>query len=137
MAEYAFDSLFSLTGRVVAVTGGSGVLGRALVIALLRAGAYVALIARDAQKAHSLFSASLAPDERLFIVHGDVTESASLLTARDAILNRFARIDALVNGAGGNRPQATTGPERSFFELPEAAFKDVLDINLLGTVLAT
>ncbi len=56
-------------------------------------------------------------------------------SSRKSILERFSRVDALVNGAGGNPPEATTSPERSFFKLTEAALRAVIDLNLMGTIL--
>ena len=131
LAQGAFD----ITGRTVVVTGGTGVLGQALVTALAQAGANLALIVRDVEKPRALFSSATLPDERLLVVSGDVTERGSLETARGRILERFSRVDALVNGAGGNRPDATTSPERSFFELTEDALRAVIDLNLMGTIV--
>jgi NAD(P)-dependent dehydrogenase (short-subunit alcohol dehydrogenase family) len=126
---------FDLTGRTVAMTGGTGVLGRVLVTALVQAGANVALIARDIEKAQALFPANVAPKERFLILGADVTDSNTLRAARDQCLDRFSRIDALVNGAGGNTPEATTSEGRRFFDLPEPALRSVVELNLLGTIL--
>jgi NAD(P)-dependent dehydrogenase (short-subunit alcohol dehydrogenase family) len=65
----------------------------------------------------------------------DVLDRGSLAAAADAVLATFGRVDILVNGAGGNQPQATTGAERSFFELSEEALRRVFDLNLMGTLL--
>jgi NAD(P)-dependent dehydrogenase (short-subunit alcohol dehydrogenase family) len=55
--------------------------------------------------------------------------------AVDFILDKHGRIDVLINGAGGNKKQATTSPEQSFFDLPADAVRWVFDLNCLGTVL--
>ena len=135
MSAGASDVHLDLTGRTVAMTGGTGVLGRILVTALVRAGANVALIVRDVEKAQALFPANVAPKERFLILRADVTDSNTLRAARDQCLDRFSRIDALVNGAGGNAPEATTSEERRFFDLPESALRTVVELNLLGTIL--
>lgn len=126
---------FSIAGHTVVMTGGTGVLGRQLVAALAQAGANLALIARDTEKVRTLLSETTVPEARLLIVGGDVTDRASLETARDSILDRFSRVDALVNGVGGNLAEATTGPEQNFFRLTEAALRAVIDLNLMGTIL--
>jgi NAD(P)-dependent dehydrogenase (short-subunit alcohol dehydrogenase family) len=51
------------------------------------------------------------------------------------VLKTFGGVDALINGAGGNKPEATTSPERTFFDLPEAALRFVFDLNLMGTII--
>ena len=61
----------------------------------------------------------------------------SLEAAREVVLERWGAIDILVNGAGGNVPAATLGEHATIFDLPEDALRQVLDLNLLGTVLPT
>ena len=68
-------------------------------------------------------------------INGDVLKPESLQAAAAIVLDRFGAIDGLVNAAGGNQPAATTGPDRTFFDLPVEAVKFVLDLNLLGTIL--
>jgi NAD(P)-dependent dehydrogenase (short-subunit alcohol dehydrogenase family) len=72
--------------------------------------------------------------ENTLVVEGDVLNKASLQRATDDLISKFGRIDGLINGAGGNNPQATTRPDLSFFDLTEDAMRDVLDLNLLGTI---
>ena len=55
--------------------------------------------------------------------------------ATEEILNKFGAVDCLVNAAGGNKPQATTSPDLSFFDLPIDALRWVFDLNILGTML--
>jgi NAD(P)-dependent dehydrogenase (short-subunit alcohol dehydrogenase family) len=57
------------------------------------------------------------------------------VNARDAILAKWGRIDALLNGAGGNMAGATIPPDKTIFDLDFAAFEKVVDLNLHGTVL--
>ncbi|HUV88520.1 MAG TPA: SDR family oxidoreductase, partial [Anaerolineae bacterium] len=65
----------------------------------------------------------------------DVLDRASVEDARDTVLKRWGRVDILVNGAGGNKKQATTSPDLSFFDLPPDAIRWVFDLNFLGTLL--
>lgn len=67
----------------------------------------------------------------------DVLERDSLLRAREALIERWGRLDILVNGAGGNIPGATLTPETTFFDLAPEAFQQVVDLNLVGTLLPT
>jgi NAD(P)-dependent dehydrogenase (short-subunit alcohol dehydrogenase family) len=64
-----------------------------------------------------------------------VLDPAKLRAARERIQQEFGRVDALINAAGGNHPQGTTGADLSFFDIPPDALRFVFDLNLLGTVL--
>jgi NAD(P)-dependent dehydrogenase (short-subunit alcohol dehydrogenase family) len=68
-------------------------------------------------------------------VRCDVLDKASLEAARDAVLAQFGQVDILINGAGGNKKQATTSPDLSFFELPADAVQWVFNLNFIGTLL--
>lgn len=124
---------FGLEGRVAVVTGASGVLGGAIARGLAAAGASVGLLARRRPPLEAL-AGELG--EAALVLEADVLDRATLARARDSALDRFGRIDVLVNAAGGNVPAATVG-ERSFFELEPAAFDEVLRLNFHGTVLPT
>jgi NAD(P)-dependent dehydrogenase (short-subunit alcohol dehydrogenase family) len=52
-------------------------------------------------------------------------------------MESYGRVDILINGAGGNRKEASTSPEMSFFDMPADALKFVMDLNLLGTIFPT
>jgi len=65
----------------------------------------------------------------------DVLDKASLEAARDAVLAQFGRVDILINGAGGNKKEATTSPDLSFFDLPAEAVQWVFNLNFIGTLL--
>lgn len=120
-----------LGSRIVVVTGASGVLGGAMARGLVAAGARVGLLARRRDKLDDL-AADLG--DSAVVLQADVLDAAQLEQARDVVLERFGRIDALVNAAGGNVAAATTG-ERSFFELPLDAIDEAMRLNFLGTVL--
>ena len=69
------------------------------------------------------------------LVAGNVLEPDSMKQAVDTVLQRFGRIDALINAAGGNHPNATIRPEMSFFDMPPEAMRWVIDLNLVGTII--
>ena len=72
---------------------------------------------------------------RAVVVYGDVLDVASLRAAADQIVAQFGRVDALVNAAGGNKPEATAFGDRKFFDMPAEAVRSVFDLNMLGTIL--
>jgi NAD(P)-dependent dehydrogenase (short-subunit alcohol dehydrogenase family) len=72
---------------------------------------------------------------RAVVVRGDVLDRESLEGAAAEILRSFGRVDCLINGAGGNKPEATTGARQAFFDLPSEALRQVFDLNVMGTVL--
>jgi NAD(P)-dependent dehydrogenase (short-subunit alcohol dehydrogenase family) len=130
-------SLFDLTGQVAVVTGGTGVLGGELARGLARAGARVAVLGRRAAQAEAVAAEIAAAGGEALAVPGDVTDTAQLVAARGHVLDRWGRLDILVNAAGGNLPAATVAEGASVFDLRLDAFRDVLDLNLLGTVRAS
>ena len=126
---------YDFSDRTVVVTGGTGVLGREMVQALVGCRANVAVLARDTQRAETLLKEIDSTRGRLFVVRSDVLDPDLLQTAAEKILQEFGRVDALVNGAGGNHSQATTSADLQFFDIPPEALRSVLDLNLLGTIL--
>jgi len=117
---------FGLDERVAVVTGGTGALGSAMAAGLAAAGARVAVLARRAPE-----------DADVFALTADVLRRDELIAARDRLLDRWGRVDILVNAAGGNVPGATLDPGASVFDLREDAFRQVVDLNLAGTLLPT
>jgi len=117
---------FGLDERVAVVTGGTGALGSAMAAGLAAAGARVAVLARCAPE-----------DADVFALTADVLRRDELIAARERLLERWGRVDILVNAAGGNVPGATLDPGASVFDLREDAFRQVVDLNLAGTLLPT
>lgn len=128
------SKLYDFTGRSVVITGGTGVLGRVITPTLIGCGANVAVLARNREKAERLLSETSGTG-RTIILEGDAINKESLERAAETVGKEFGRVDCLVNGAGGNHPQATTRPDLSFFDIPEEALRFVFELNLLGTIL--
>lgn len=126
--------MYDFTGRTIVVTGGAGVLCGAMAKALIGCGANVVILARSREKGEAAFKGVSGPG-RAIVAIGDALKQETLRDAARATLDEFGRIDGLINGAGGNNPQATTRPDLSFFDLPEEALRYVFDLNLLGTIL--
>jgi NAD(P)-dependent dehydrogenase (short-subunit alcohol dehydrogenase family) len=127
--------MYDFTGRSVVITGGAGILGGEIACALVGVGANVAIVDRSPEMAERLIDRLELCKGRAIIVYGDVLDPEALEQTIEQVLDEFGRIDCLVNGAGGNSPRATTGPDLSFFDLPPDALRFVFDLNILGTIL--
>jgi NAD(P)-dependent dehydrogenase (short-subunit alcohol dehydrogenase family) len=127
--------MYDLTGQTIVVTGGTGILGGEIACALAGCGANVAILDRNLDPAQALLERMGPCAAQTTVVGGDVLDVDNLRQAAEVIVKKFGRIDGLVNAAGGNRPQATTSPDHSFFDLPPDALRWVFDLNMLGTML--
>ena len=130
------SDLFSVEGKVIVLTGGGGVLCGAMARGLARLGARVALVDIRPEAAEQVARDVNDAGGEALPLYGDVTDKATLDPCAEKILERYGSIDALISGAGGNRPEATTTPDMTFFDLPEASLRSVLDLNFTGTVLS-
>ena len=126
---------FSLEGKVAVVTGGTGVLGGAMARGLAAAGARVAVLGRRAARAAEVADEINAAGHEAMPLPADVLDEASLQTARQTLLERWGRVDVLINAAGGNRPDATVFGDLTFFDVPRVALEGVVGLNFIGTVL--
>jgi len=135
MDKSFFSSLYDISGKSAVVTGGAGVLCAAMCRALAAAGAKVAVLDLNQPAAETLAKEIRSSGARALGVGCDVLDRSSLETAARLVEAEFGRVDILVNGAGGNKPTATTGPDQPFFDLPAEALRWVFDLNLMGTIL--
>ena len=138
-----------LSGRVAVVTGGAGVLCSEFCRALAACGARVAVLGHTPEKVEALAEELRAAGGEALALCADVTDREGLEKAREKLLEAWGPCSILVNGAGGNRPDATADDEffspesladpsrKSFFDLTEPAFRQVFSLNILGTVLPT
>lgn len=129
------DKHFSLAGKVAIVTGGAGVLGSALAIGLIQAGAKVCILSRTQSKIDLIVNQLIERGGDAIGISADVLERDQLESAKDMILQKWSRIDILINCAGGNMKGATIMPDQQFFDLSIDDFTRVTDLNLKGTVL--
>lgn len=125
--------LFDISEKVIVVSGSTGVLAGALAHYFSECGACVAYLGRSKEK----LGAATEGVKNAIACVCDVTDEASLICARDEIIAKFGRIDALVNGAGGNLPGAVVPPDKSIFSLDFSQWREVVDLNLGGTLLPT
>ena len=115
-----------LKGRVAAITGGARGIGYAVAERMLKSGASVVLwdVTADRLKTSQ---AELSKLGRVETATVDITDEAQVLAAADAAVKALGKIDILVNSAG------ITGPNQKTWEYSSKDFRQVQDINLLGT----
>lgn len=136
-----------LTGQVAVVTGGSGVIGSVFCRALAACGAKVAVLGRKAENAVPVVQEILAGGGEAVAVAADVLDKKSLLAARKTILERWGKINILINCAGGAVKDATIPQDqyadltdleegvRSFFTVDMEQVHREFDLNIYGTIL--
>lgn len=136
---FMMSSLFDLTGKVVVVTGATGTLTGSAADYLAGQGARVVYLGRSQAKLDAALAQARAAHANADVLGlvADVSDRAALERARDAIVAKWGKVDALLNGAGGNQPGATITPDKTFADLDFTAFEQVVSLNLHGTVLPT
>ena len=128
---------FSLKDKVIIVTGGTGVLGEAFIHGIADAGGIVGILGRNEKVANERADSIIAKGGKAIALIADVTIKEQLEKAKEKILHSFGKIDGLVNAAGGNIPGAVVQPGEDIFKVNMTALKEVMDLNLFGTVLPT
>ena len=130
-------NLFDIRDRVVVITGGTGVVGKANAAYLAEEGAKVVILGRKAEVGNAIVADIKAKGGEAMFLTTDVMDRSKLEQNLADILKAYGRVDALLNAAGGNMPGATIGPDGTFFDLKIEEFQRVLELNLTGTVLPT
>jgi NAD(P)-dependent dehydrogenase (short-subunit alcohol dehydrogenase family) len=129
--------LFDIKGKVIVITGAGGVLCGTMAKALAQAGAKIAVLDIDETAAAEVDDEIKSNGGQAIAVKCNVLDKESLESAKKEINSEFCQIDILINGAGGNKKEATTSPDMSFFDLPAEAIRFVFDLNFIGTLLPT
>src|SRR5215208_4983940 len=128
---------FSLKDKVIIVTGGTGILGNAFVDAIVEAGGTVGILGRKEEVANERAEAIKSKGGKAIALIADVMNEKQLTEAKKKTLDAFGKIDGLVNAAGGNMPGGVLQPNEDIFSMNIDGMKNVMDINLWGTVLPT
>jgi len=131
------ENLFSLKDKVIIVTGGTGILGGAFVDAIVEAGATVGILGRNSKIANERADAINHSGGKAIALVADVMDENQLIACRTQILEKFGRIDGLVNAAGGNQPEGVLNPQEDIFKMYLEGMKKVMDLNLWGTIIPT
>ena len=132
-------NLFDIEVNVTVITGGTGVLGRAIAKYLAHNGANVIILGRKSETGERIVAdiEAEAPKGSIEFMQTDVMDATKVQANCDAILAKYGRVDTLLNAAGGNMPGATIAPDKTFFDLSTDDFEKVLNLNLTGTVIPT
>ncbi|MFH7827547.1 SDR family oxidoreductase [Kluyvera chengduensis] len=133
------DTLFSVKDKVIIVTGGLGQLGAQYVKTLHARGAKVAALAThlDDARIDRVFG-EIKDSPRLFCAEVNITDKTNINRVLDAIEAKWGVADGLVNNAGvDTQPSAPPEVSGPFEEFPEEVFRDVVEVNLVGTFLMT
>ena len=138
------NNLFNIQGNVTVITGGTGVLGRAIAKYLALNGARVVILGRKedvgetiVKNVNQALAASTEAVGDIRFMKTDVMNAEVVRQNCEEILSIYGRVDTLLNAAGGNMKGATIGPQETFFDLDVAQFQTVLNLNLTGTVIPT
>ena len=130
-------NLFDIKDNVTVITGGTGVLGRAIAKYLALNGAKVIILGRKEEVGLQVVADIEAAGGQCKFLKTDVMNQEVVQKNCDYIVGKYGRIDTLLNAAGGNMKGATIAPDQNFFDLEAKQFQTVLDLNLTGTVIPT
>lgn len=130
-------TLFDISGKVIIITGGYGVLGQSISKYLATEGAIIVVVGRNESKGQALSTDITQAGGKAEFFKSDVLDEESLIKCREFVLQKYGKIDILINAAGGNMPGATIPPDKNVFDLSLKDFKTVVDLNLFGTALPT
>ena len=131
----SIEGLFAVKGKCIAITGGAGILGSTMAGALARYGAKICIIDYDRRRSGEVVKQIEADGGSATAVQANVLNKDEVARAFDSTLDALGKIDVLINGAGGNKKEATCTAEIDFFDLPLEAIGDVFNLNCLGTIL--
>ena len=135
MSKTFTKELFSLTDRVIVITGATGVLGEAFIKSVTEMGGNVALIGRNEEVGNNRAKKIIENGANAIFVKADVLSKPDLEVAKDIIIAKWGRIDGLVNGAGGNFPEAVIAPGQDVFDIDIEGLKKAFDLNLYGSII--
>ena len=146
MTKISFEDL---NNKVCVITGGGGVIGKALAIGLGTVGVKTALLDLNKEMAEEVAAeVKVETGSESIGVETNVLDRVSLETAKSEVNSKLGKIDMLINGAGGNSPKATSAAEvmtdelksdlsKTFFGLDISGFEFVFNLNFMGTILPT
>lgn len=126
---------YDLSGKVAVLTGGAGVLCSTMARALSACGAKIATLDINLEAAKQVVAQLHETGGEVIAIKANVLDKASIEEAAKHVISAFGQVDILINGAGGNKREATTSDELSFFDLPVEAIRWVFELNCIGTVL--
>jgi len=132
-----YKNEFSLNDKVIVVTGGTGILGKEFVNGIALAGGIVGVLGRNVKVANERVKAIEDEGGKAIALIADVTNEQQLYDAKKKVLDTYGKIDGLVNAAGGNIAGAVIQANEDIFNLNFEALKEVLNLNLFGSLFPT
>lgn len=131
------DNKFSLEGKVIVVTGGTGIIGKSFIKGITEAGGIVGVLGRNEKVANERADEVIKNGGKAIALIADVLDEAALVAARDKVLAAFGRVDGLVNAAGGNIPEAIIMKDDDIFDMSIDGMRKAMELNLWGTLIPT
>lgn len=129
------DSIFNLKGKIALITGGAGVLGSNMAKVLAKQGVITGIVSQSIEKATKTAAAITDNGGTAFAIQANVLNKEELEKAKDFIVEKYGRLDILINAAGGNMPGATISPDQAIYDLKTEDLQKVIDLNIIGTML--
>ena len=131
------DNQFSLKGKVIVVTGGTGIIGKSFIKGIVAAGGAVGILGRNEKVANERADEVNKNGGKAIALIADVLDEKALEAARDKVLAEYGRIDGLVNAAGGNIPEAIIQKDDDIFGMNIDGMRKAMELNLWGTLIPT
>jgi NAD(P)-dependent dehydrogenase (short-subunit alcohol dehydrogenase family) len=127
--------MFDVKDKVIVITGATGVLCSAMAKSLGQAGGKIVVLGRNESTGQAVAQSVIKKGGQAMAIVCDVFGQESLEEARTQIHASFGPVNVLINGVGGNHKDATTSPEKPFFDIPAEALTSVFNVNFLGTMV--
>ncbi len=133
------NNLFDIEGKVAVMTGACGVLGATIVRYFAAQGVKMVILdlERTSETAESIVAEIRDNGGEAVFYPTNVLDKAVLEDNYAKVMERYGKIDILLNAAGGNMASATVPPDKTIFDLDVEAVKKVTELNLFGTVIPT
>lgn len=128
---------FSLKDKVIIVTGGTGVLGYAMIKGIVANGGTVGILGRKKHIAEERAHEIIAAGGKAIPLVADVMNEGQLESVKKEVLDAYGRIDGLLNAAGGNLPEGILMPDDDIFEMNIDGMRKAMELNVWGTVIPT
>lgn len=128
------DKIFDLNGKVALLTGGGGVLASEIGQGLAYAGVKIAFVDINEEAAWQSAQKILEAGGEAIGLRTNVLDMEELKATREQVLERYGKVDILLNAAGGNLPGATIAPDESIFNINLDDLNKVTELNYNGSV---
>lgn len=129
--------MLTLQKKSIVVTGGTGILGKAFIEAIAEQGGNIGIMGRNKIVAEERAHAINAKGGNAIPLIADVSKEDELIEAKNTMLKKYGAIHGLVNGAGGNIPEAVVKSGEDIFSLNMSAIEKAVNLNLMGAILPT